>query len=146
MQWRTELQARYPKIFSEPCGIWCGRGWETLVDVLCEALRARIDATGEPQLAALEVKEKFGELRFYFRRLGPVDEPLSPRRVTVREHAYATTISSTDESAAEGLIDLARRLSLRTCDVCGAPGRQRQNRDGFVATRCVGHTKARPLE
>ena len=59
---------------------------------------------------AIQVKEKFGGLRFYI--AGGNDEH------------YA-------------LINFAESLSYNTCEVCGKPGKA--NRDGWITTRCNEH-------
>lgn len=120
-----------------------GEGWFTLIDVLCgglssgisqaryqikyamehpdakfvkpipeleAALQAKIDAL--PTI--VQIKEKFGGLRFY------VDGG------TTEHHNY---------------ISFAEALSNRTCEVCGAPGEHRN--DGWVKTLCDAHHKER---
>ena len=69
---------------------------------------------GEPprQVEAVQVKEKFGGLRFYVNRVDP---------------------------AVEGAIDMAEAMSYHICEVCGAPGEP--NRDGWIKTLCKEHTK-----
>ena len=67
----------YPKIFvqhslpmTQTAMCWgcdCGDGWLNLIDDLCEKLQSQTDKHGAPQLEALQVKEKFGGLRFYVR-------------------------------------------------------------------------------
>ena len=116
-----QLYARYPLIFQERSlpetksamylGIGTGNGWFHLIDVLCAALQRETDTDRAPQVVATQVKEKFGGLRFY------------THEITERQAS---------------MIELARDLSERTCDVCGAPGspvavgRRR-------ATRCNSH-------
>ena len=69
------LCERYPLIFAErnlsmqeSCMYWgfaCDDGWFTLIDTLCAKLQAHTDLNGAPQVVATQVKEKYGELRFY---------------------------------------------------------------------------------
>jgi hypothetical protein len=48
-------------------GFECGDGWFGLIYGLCEALQQETDLEGAPQVVALQVKEKFGSLRFRVR-------------------------------------------------------------------------------
>jgi len=95
-------------------GIETGDGWYTLLDTLCSSIQHDLDTCqkGEVrQVKAVQVKEKFGGLRFYY----------------TGGHARI-----------RGMVDLAEALSYRTCDVCGAPGKP--NNSGWVRTRCKEHT------
>lgn len=93
-----------PMTIAEICE-YVGPGWTKLVTKLCEDLFAD---GWDGRL--LQIKEKFGGLRFYIS--------------AESENAYA-------------LIDAAERESDRTCDVCGAPGHQTGR--GWIVTRCDEH-------
>ena len=132
---QNKLYEKYPKIFkqrhlnmTETLMCWgfdCDDGWYALLDVLCEAIQAHVDystrvrdneiAKGlatEPyrQVEAVQVKEKFGALRFY----------------TNNSDEYVT-----------GLIDMAERMSARTSEQCGAPGTLVRKR--WYKTLCDKH-------
>ena len=72
---QTSLFEKYPKIFrqkdlspQETCMCWgiaCGDGWHDLIDGLCHCIQHYIDWKGVPQVEAVQVKSKFGGLRFY---------------------------------------------------------------------------------
>lgn len=64
------------------------------------------------QVEAVQVKEKFGGLRFY--------------------------TDCVPDDYIRGLISLAESLSVRTCEVCGAPGKQ--GGQGWIRTLCVKHS------
>jgi len=69
----------------------CGPGWQGIIDPLvakATELGARVD----------QIKEKFGELRFYF------------------------TSGQTDTDALEEMIEAAEEASKHTCEMCGKPG------------------------
>lgn len=96
------LTAKYPKIFSlnkdtklsMPCE--CGDGWYWLLDHLCAAIQGYLDSNQHleiPQVVAVQVKEKFGGLRFY-------------------------AIGGDD--VVDGLIRFAEGLSESICEVCGS--------------------------
>tara|TARA_B100000614_G_scaffold257911_1_gene279073 strand:+ start:1708 stop:2127 length:420 start_codon:yes stop_codon:yes gene_type:complete len=105
------LVEKYPKLFGSygappdesllAFGFECGDGWFDLVDTLCTQLTKLkpADQDGEPlPLTALQVKEKYGTLRFY---LG----------------------ACSDEALA--LVDFAEAMSARVCEACGNKGRIR---------------------
>ncbi len=99
------LCSRYPALFAKRrlpttvtamCGDFsCDDGWFDLIDELCAKLQAAVAAGEISQPFTDQVKQKFGELRFYA-------WPQSP--------------------LAEALIDRARARSAVTCEVCGAAG------------------------
>lgn len=114
------LCSRYPTIFRERhapasrtamCwGFCCGSGWYPLIDTLCGEIQHRVDMTDAKPVVALQVKEKFGGLRFY--------------------------VSGGDEFTT-GVIWLADHLSTVICEECGAPGVQAGR--GWIKTRCAAH-------
>jgi hypothetical protein len=65
------------------------------------------------QVVAIQVKEKFGGLRFYF---GGGDDFI------------------------DGVVALAESMSYRTCEKCGAPGTS--NTSGWIQTLCEEHKNA----
>lgn len=114
---KTELQQKllqnYPKIFiqhNKSCketlmcwGFECCDGWYDLINMLCSQLQFDIDRNGYPQIEAVQVKEKFGTLRFYT--------------------TYADNDPVEDEERKcgrqEGLITFAEMLSSKICCFCG---------------------------
>lgn len=94
-------------------GFECDEGWYYLIEQLCHDIEQLIDKkypdykTCEYPFEVLQVKEKFGGLRFY-------------------------TSGSNDEI--ENLIDKAEKLSYKTCEVCGAKGKLRDY--GWLKTMC----------
>lgn len=89
-------------------GCSCGPGWYKIITDLDEAL-CRV----YPDYEVVQVKEKFGTLRFY---IGGVPEP-------IRDVVY------------DAIAD-AERISARTCEWCGEPGTSRSG--GWVRTLCDG--------
>jgi hypothetical protein len=130
---QEKLYEKYPKIFPDPSnknslmcwGLICGDGWFGLIDTLCMTVQGHLDwqnCEGQyehmaehrkddhepvPQLVAVQVKEKFGTLRFY--------------------------CMGGDEYS-RGVITVIENMSARTCEGCGNPGEVR--RHSWVATRC----------
>src|SRR5262245_27042610 len=121
----ARLRAAFPLVFAGPLlndePIRCGEGWYLLLYMLCAGLEAvmydELDVT-KPVVAqryrAVQVKEKFGQLRLYL------------------DHETA---------AMTVLLGLAENLSKHVCDVCGAPGKLRTLTDNapIAATRCDEH-------
>lgn len=93
-----------------------GDGWFDLVWRLCERIKPVVAAaekeTGRP-FHVLQVKEKFGQLRF------------------------CTNYSN---DAITSLIGSAELESTQTCEVCGRPGKRRGM--GWVTARCDKHADA----
>ena len=121
---KQQLFEKYPRMFpgsAQPGAAAIGRaitvgdGWFGLVDVLCEQLQGETDQNGAPQIVAIQVKEKYGELRFY--------------------------VGSASERQ-EAMIEFAEALSARVCEACGSPGSVRSS-TGWYATRCDEHAGAR---
>lgn len=117
------LVAKYPMIFDpqtpkqvhyEMFGFECGDGWFDIIDKLCEELMVHWELhPDDTPPVAMQVKEKFGTLRFY------VD-------------------SATD--AQYELITRAEHKSESTCEVCGAPGKLDGSRS-WIKTLCAEHSK-----
>ena len=113
---QEELYRKYPKLYrqhtlpmQQTCMCWgfcCGDGWYDLIDNLSE----KLEAYGG-KVEAVQVKEKFGGLRFY---LGAIDSE------------YADEIYKHVEEA--------ERLSYKTCEQCGKPGSTKGG--GWVRTLC----------
>lgn len=91
-------------------GFDCGDGWYDLIYELSEQIEAyRQTDTEAADLIVVQVKQKFGELRFYVR----------PRIWEV-----------------EKMIEVARDRSRRTCELTGQPG-VRCFREGYYLTLCL---------
>ena len=123
---KAELDAAlvrdFPLLYSDrnapmqtTCMCWgfeCGDGWEPLIRALSAKLEAAIAALPEadrPNYKAMQVKEKFGTLRFYL-------------------------TMGTDEMFAA--VDEAEAQSAETCEGCGQPGKRRGG--GWIVTECDG--------
>ncbi|HEY8034705.1 MAG TPA: hypothetical protein VIF37_03850 [Methylobacter sp.] len=89
-------------------GFACGDGWYDLIDTVSILLIRH-----QPDTCAVQVKEKFGGLRFYH--------------------------SSCDDYAC-GIVSMAERISLITCDVCGVPADVLLI-NGWLVTRCEAHVE-----
>ena len=97
-------------------GLQCGDGWFDLIDILCESLQQETEHGDAPQAVAMQVKQKWGRLRF--------------------------SVESASERQ-QAMIDLAEALSARLCEQCGKPGKM-QSIKGFRTVRCEGHASTQP--
>ena len=96
-----------------PFGCEHGDGWFNLLWRLCEDLKplvAEYQNGTTHRFQVVQVKEKFGGLRFYVENANDV----------IRQR-----------------IELAELESLDTCEVCGEPGVSRS--EGWIKTRCDAH-------
>lgn len=109
----AEFRERYPLLFSDPSvdDIYCSRGWRDLLVSLCDTLQAHLDRNPDVlQVVVAQVKSKFGELHFFY---------------------------DGGDDYCQGAVSLAEELSLKTCELCGAPGKQIGDR--WVNTLCATH-------
>ncbi len=118
---QQKLYDKYPSIFvqkdlpmSQTCmcwGITCGNGWYRLLDTLCSNIVNHMkyqppdDHLNDVQ--AVQVKEKFGGLRFYY---------------------------DGGDNVVRGLVDMTESMSYYTCEDCGNPGVLRKG--GWLRTLC----------
>ena len=120
----ARLYERYPAIFvqrhlslresSMNWGFACHDGWFELIDDLCAKLQAGVEASMFDSPEAVQVKEKYGELRFY--------------------------LSNPNDEASRRLVNEARRRSMQTCELCGASGALLV-KDDWYRTRCELHAE-----
>jgi hypothetical protein len=94
----------------------CEAGWRDLLERCCARIETAL-AEGAA-FRVLQIKEKFGALRFYW-----------------SGHLPGAAKAKVDEAIA-----LAAARSSCTCEICGAEGRL-YNRDGWLATACPAHAK-----
>ncbi len=118
-----KLFEKYPKLFPKEdrkyprqslmCfGFECGDGWFSLIGRLCANIQNRIDKEKNPkypQARVMQVKEKFGGLRFY--------------------------IDGASDAKIFDIIRKAEDDSYKTCESCGKKG-ELIRLNGRHATRC----------
>ena len=118
-----QLVEKYPKIFCNRFGspettamCWgfeCGDGWYNLIDHLCSEIQWHLDKNAKPgteQFVAVQVKEKFGTLRFY---------------------------GSGGDNKIHDMIWFAEGFSGKLCEECGNPAKVRSG--GWIRTLCDKH-------
>ena len=116
---QDKLYEKYPKIFrqkdlpmTETCLCWgleCGSGWYTLIDKLCGYLQFHIDHNKHPQIETVQVKEKFGTLRFY---------------------------TDGADDFQNGAIGFAESMSAEICEDCGSTDNVTRT-TGWIMTKCA---------
>ena len=122
--WKVELIEAHTRLFHPPKGHLegaqgypdCENGWRDLLERACARIEAALVESGA--FRALQIKEKFGALRFYW--TGDMSE---------------ATKAKVDEAIA-----LAVARSACTCEICGAEG-WLHNRGGWLATACADHAR-----
>jgi hypothetical protein len=126
------LLEKYPKLYAQyywdkkdTCMNWgfdCGDGWLKLIDGLSRRI-TKLDPEGEIQ--AVQVKNKFAMLRFYFRAAGENKESLQLKHTAVG-----------------ALVAQAEKKSTHLCEECGKKGKIRDD-SGWYITLCEKHHKER---
>lgn len=95
----------------ETCMVWgfdVGDGWYDIIYDLSKKITEL-----DPEVQAIQVKEKFGGLRFY---IGGVNKD-------VADDVYDA-------------INIAEDLSYKTCEECGTMENVSQNKSGWILTLC----------
>lgn len=112
------LPTRYPHFFPSgplPWGFEVGEGWTSLIETLFARIDTLVHEAPGVSIEILQVKEKFGGLRFYY------------------------ALNGADEATAQALheaVDLAAVASTHICERCGRPG-DLHNRSGWLGTLCA---------
>jgi Calcineurin-like phosphoesterase len=120
---RDDLIEAHLRLFHPPAGAPeaaegypnCEEGWRDLLERACDRIEV---ALGRGVFKVLQIKEKFGTLRFY----------------------WSGDLSLEAEAKVEEAIALAQARSACTCEICGAEGRL-YSRGGWRATACAKHAK-----
>lgn len=111
----ASLVEKYPNMFppsATECGIYCGDGWYTLIDELCSGIQQHVDREHAEQVVVLQIKAKFGGLRFYYRG---------------------------GDDAIRGMVEAAIKRANSLCDVCGKAGTLSEGETGWLRIRCLAH-------
>jgi len=115
---QKQLEEKYPDIIKTSCDV--DDGWYVIIDSLCECLQCINNQLGIT-VQTLQVKEKFGSLRFYtFTELGDVNP--------IWRTIINKLISNTEYKSAE------------ICEKCGGYGKLRNSKH-WKKTLCDLHAK-----
>jgi len=111
-----ELLVKYPKLYSELSYFETDIGWLNLIDELSQKLEAINNKyeDAETCVYAVQVKQKFGGLRFY---------------------VYSRDISEEDYQTCQNLIAEAEKTSYNVCESCGKPASSFK-RNFWILTLC----------
>jgi hypothetical protein len=110
-EFEKHLKENYPEMYENVyCGIYIDKGWFYLIDILSKKMYDTAKQSNVDYPRVVQIKEKFGGLRFY--------------------------ADNTDEYM-NGLIDMAEKISIHVCEVCGNPGELRDT--SWVRTLCDEH-------
>lgn len=138
-----DILARFAE--GHPAHIACGLGWQEIIATLHRQIKQIY-----PDYQILQVKEKYGGLRFYFEegdllrgpalsfeKKNPYPDPKDQAAVDAWWKAlgafedseegrrkYKEDLRKLEEI--EVLVDQAEALSLLTCEICGGPGQMRE--------------------
>ena len=126
--WQSDLVARHPRLFHIPAEgpdaaqgyPDCGQGWRDLLERCCDRIESALVEGGA--FNALQLKEKFGSLRFY----------------------WSGAMPDAAKAKVEEAIALAEARSACSCEICGEPGRL-YSRGGWLATACANHANGEPV-
>jgi len=55
----------FPELFKRSIRLECGPGWHQLIRRICDAIKPLVIANGLHDFEVVQIKEKFGALRFY---------------------------------------------------------------------------------
>lgn len=115
--WLEETVANFPGMFAtiHPLNYGCGEGWKDIINKLCTDLHAL-----DPAVTVVQIKEKFGTLRFYLGCCG----------------------AEANYEAIYARITEAEKQSAITCEWCGAPGTLDTSKH-WVITLCPDCSKKR---
>lgn len=109
--------SHYPKTFKSLKYTECDDGWFSLLNALCVVIESEIDQLPselQGDFHAVQIKEKFGALRFYMNRTTPI---------------------------ISGAIAMAEHMSYFVCEECGNLGQLHTT--GWAKTLCDKHYKKR---
>ena len=103
----------FPLMFQHECYFDCGDGWFDILYIMCHTIQSHINFKECPQVEVVQIKEKFGTLRFYY--VG-------------------------GDKFCEGVVRMGESISACVCETCGNAGSLRNN-GGWVKTLCDEHYK-----
>jgi hypothetical protein len=90
-----ELKTKYPVLLEQISHFECDDGWYDIIDALCSTIANNGCSYNDDPLQVTQVKEKFAGLRFYV---------------------------NYSEDKIDAAIEMAMKMSTRTCEVCGNRG------------------------
>jgi hypothetical protein len=132
-----------------PHGFAIGQGWMPIVEKLCIDLHALLGPDERDAFTFLQIKEKFGGLRVYWRDLAVhgrdelavlLDAPNVDPELRAFVFSRLEPMGASKVAAIRDCVRAAEKAAARTCEMCGAPGTLR--RDQLLRTCCDLHARA----
>ncbi|AWB33971.1 hypothetical protein [Orrella marina] len=115
------LPQQFPRVFgTEPVAFEHAAGWAQLLSLLAARINTILESDPDATMRISQIKEKFGELRFYYQ---------------------LSNASETTHEAVREAVDAACDASTSVCEICGRPGTS-GNRSGWWRVRCPPCTAA----
>jgi len=125
------LQDRFPffyrkevtvngKTYTRRCSISVGPGWYKIIEDLCKQIEEAFSLLPEGEeyvFEIIQVKEKFGNLRFYY--------SIKTNNKSLKKHISNCVVAAENKSS-------------KVCEVCGLPGQIRQDLNWWKCL-CVFH-------
>ena len=113
--WYDDLFSKYPAVFKNIQYLECDKGWHNLLDKLCfvmdNYIKHQLPDDIKDEVYAVQIKEKFGGLRFYISHSDPF---------------------------LDGAISMAEKMSYTICEHCGNPADKKNPSPfkGMIQTLC----------
>ena len=151
----ARLGASHPALFEGrmPKNSDLADGWYLIVDQLCAHIDGELGPELSREFVTLQIKEKFGTLKFYWRlgtqgdlRLdiftaaGSVSSGVS--KATPSRSRNAKDINQARERV-RAHVDATCAASAQLCQRCGSPGVLCKSRTGWASTLCNEHSRER---
>ena len=113
------LYETYPSIFANPLWIECGEGWFQIIEELSKQIVDYVaklpQRTENPYVNVVQIKEKFGGLRYYI---------------------HYHDLSDDQIQQVEDLVRVAENKSSVACEDCGAAGTKVAPKRYWMRTLC----------
>lgn len=125
----SQVKARHQHILFKSIGDMTGPGWWKVLDEAFAQIDALMAQHPDQVFQVMQIKEKFGGLRFYWSAYQKGDDAVAVERVEALHAELDKIVYQTEEACS------------RTCEVCGEPGEVRTG--GWLRTLCDVHHQER---
>jgi hypothetical protein len=131
----SKMIERHPRLFKgavPALGITTSPGWDGILRALFHDFDVLLDDEQLKQFRFVQIKEKLGGLRVYYRIGGNLEDDLMSEKKTAG--SFRNSRSAFLRELLDALISDAAKQALGTCEDCGEPGVLRQ--PGCVRVVC----------
>jgi hypothetical protein len=139
-----EIYRGKDKPMQQTCMCWgfeCGNGWFDILYLLSLLITRRVKSDIEHKELVIKYKEKYPEDN-HWKNMEIPPEPVYPEVMQVKEKFGGLRFyMDGSNDYFDGLIAFAESLSYKTCEVCGKPGES--NNEGWIKTLCEEHAAER---